>query len=89
MLCYTISGGVAREEGRSGGRETYFLCKLCLEKVDVLGKVESVFPGLANHVGMQHVISLFKNADHVTFLVPLAQRALQEFYQEVYHLINE
>jgi hypothetical protein len=49
---------------------------LCLEEVDVLCEVERVFATVANHVGVQHVISTSKYPGQVRLIGSTLQRAL-------------
>ena len=64
----------------------HLLCELRLEEVDVLGEVEGVLARLADHVGVQHVVGLLEDADHVRLLVALSQRTLQQLHQQIDHL---
>lgn len=45
----------------------YFLCELGLEEVDVFGYVQSVFFVFFNYVGMQNIVSFFKDFNYVGF----------------------
>ena len=67
-------------------RTAYFLCELGLEEVYIFGHVQRVFPAFADHVGMEDVVSLLKDSDHVRLFLPIPQRALKEVDQQIYHL---
>lgn len=45
----------------------YFLCELGLEEVNVFGYVQSVFFVFFNYVGMQNIVSFFKDFNYVGF----------------------
>ena len=48
--------------------DCYLLSKLCLEELDIFGKVEGVFPTLPYHVGVQNLICLFEDKDNILFI---------------------
>lgn len=68
---------------------THLLCELCLEEVDVLGKVKCVFATLADHVGVQNVVSFLEDFDEVKLILPGTERSLQNLHQKIYHLRRE
>ena len=55
---------------------SYLLTDLCLEKVNILGKIESVLPAVSYHVGVEDVIGLLEHSGQMALVRNLLQRAL-------------
>ena len=64
----------------------HLLRELGLEEVDVLGEIEGIFPGPADHVGVQDLVGLLEHLDQVLLVLHPVQGALQYAHQQVDHL---